>query len=715
MYIVRVTFHIIEIPIQCSHMNPGNKKSKLTVKYEPLGSEGVFDVKLPDQKCWSDVEKKAMNKNSDFWRFFAMAFVIFLIFTGISAYINGSSLFQKNKNIAFAGYDSLKSGINLLAKQDTNNSGAKFQKAQNSFESLSKNFRYLTNQSNNYLRTNLYLDAAQKLIASGIEVSKIGKELSGLLVDVKKIPQTFIESNGRSNGGSNGRSNGRNLIGLVNNQKKRLDRIMDSALITQNNLTTLNTKALPADLRGSIATAQDQIGTFLAALLEIDKNFGTALKLFGDKVPHRYLILLQNNNELRATGGFIGSYMLVDVNDGVITKFDTKDVYESDGQLTEIITPPPGIDQVSKRYYMRDANYSPDFSVSAKKIMWFLEHSGGPSVDTVIAIDQTVAVKFLELIGPIQFADLPIEVTSKNFTDIFSFHAESKLSTASTPKQLLIDFIPVFKKKLLGLKDFSQVNDVVQNLIEGRHIQAYSTDAGIQAVAEKFRADGKMVTASDNVDFLSVVTTSVGGNKSDAFVKTDLNHKTQIDSTGTIIDSLSIKKTHTWNEDSFKYWTRLIKYYGPYSFDKTLLRFIQGEGDNVDYMRVYTPKGSELIGLQGVNIEDLKTYEDLGYTVFAFTFGPVTAGGNKTVDLTYKLPFNLKIENPLDTYKFITQKQAGSDNVTLQKTLKTSDYLKVFKSYPQKTTTLATNLATTRIYKTALDKNKIFLSAIGVN
>lgn len=681
-------------------MNLGNKKSKFTVKYEPLGSEGVFDVKSPDQKCWSDFEKKEMNRNGDFWRFFAMAFVIFMIFTGISAYINGSNLFHDNKTVAFAGYDSLKTGINSLASQDVSGAGVQFQKAQNSFEDLSKNFRYLTSQSNNYLRTNLYLDAGKKLIGSGIEVSKIGKELSGLLLDVKAIPKIFVDSNG----GSNGRPNGGNLISLVNNQKERLDRIMDSSLLAQKNLTTLNTKVLPVDLKGSIATAQEQIGAFLAALLEIDKNFETALKLLGDKVPHRYLILLQNNNELRATGGFIGSYMLVDVNDGVITKLETKDVYESDGQLTDVITPPPGIDQVSKRYYMRDANYSPDFPTSAKKLMWFLEHSKGPSADTVIAIDQTVVVKLLELIEPIQFADLPIPITSQNFTDVFSFHSEAKISSTPTPKQLLIDFIPIFKKRLLSLKDFSQVNDVVQNLIEGKHIQAYSTDSGIQSIAERFNVDGKIVTASDDVDFLSVITTSIGGNKSDAFVKTDLNHKTQIDKNGVITDSLSIKKTHTWNEDDFKNWARLIKYYGPYSFNKTLLRFIQGEGDNVDYMRVYTPKGSELIGLQGVNIEDLKTYDDLGYTVFAFTFGPVTAGGNKTVNLTYKLPFNLNTNNTLDTYKFITQKQAGSDNVTLQKTLQTSDYLKVFKSYP---------VVSDGQYKTALDKNKIFLSAVG--
>ena len=505
------------------------------------------------------------------------------------------------------------------------------------------------------------------------------------------------------------------LTDLVSVQKDRLDRVLTETLLLQKNLTTLNSGILPKDLQNSIQTAQNQIGSFLSALRDVYSNFSTALRLLGDDVPHRYLVLLQNNHELRATGGFIGSYMLIDVNDGAITKMETKDIYQTDGQLTDVIPAPSGIDQLADRLYMRDANYSPDFPTSAKQIMWFLEHSNGPSVDTVIAIDQTVAEKLLELTGPLALPNFPFIIRADNFNDLFSYHIEAKFSKTATPKQLLIDFIPVFKEHLLSMENFSLLNNVAADLIAGRHIQVYSNDSNIQTLAERLHLDGGMIAVTPDIDFLSVVTTAIGGNKSDAFIKTNLTHQTKIGHMGEITDHLTIQKTHTWQESDFAYWKKLISRYGTGKLHENTLRFIHGEGDNTDYMRVYVPKGSRLIGLEGVNIENLEAYEDLDYTVFAFTFGPIPAGQSKTINLSYKLPFELTLDDPgkgFDVYRFITQKQAGAENITLKKSLQTSDYLRILETYPPTENTAFTLYPQ---YETALDQNQIFLSAISSN
>ena len=138
----------------------------------------------------------------------------------------------------------------------------------------------------------------------------------------------------------------------------------------------------------------------------------------------------------------------MDVNDGKITKLEPKDVYETDGQLGQNVTPPPGIDQVADRWYMRDANYSPDFPTSAKKIMWFLEKSRGPSVDTVIAIDQTVAEEFLDLIGPIFINSSPFKISTSNFDYLFSFYSEAKVAKGQPRKNFFLNLLKSLKKKL---------------------------------------------------------------------------------------------------------------------------------------------------------------------------------------------------------------------------------------------------------------------------
>jgi len=682
-------------------MKSKREKRKLSVKFEPLAGGGGFDIRPPD-KIVSGFEQEKIRKSGDWWRFFVVAFIIFALFTFIGIYTNGQEFLSKNKDVVYTGYNSLASGVKSLAGQDFEKADTLFKDAETAFEEVDKNMGFLTSQANNYLNSDLYLDAAQKLLDSGVAMSKVGQNISAILKDVRGLPSAFITQNMIGN-------NNVKLTDLINAQKTRLNNVLKDTVKVQNNLTTLNSAVLPDDLKESIKKAQEYIGLMIVALKDVNQNFGTALKLLGDKVPHSYLVLLQNNRELRATGGFIGSYILIDLNDGAITKMETKDVYETDGQLADVVAPPPGIEKVASRFYMRDANYSPDFPTSAKQIMWFLEHSKGPSVDTVIAIDQTVAEKMLELTGPVQMKDIPFNIDSKSFNDVFSYYIESKLSKTATPKQLLIDFIPVLKDKLLSLKDFSKLGGIISYLINGRHIQVYSADEGIESLAKNFHLDGGIIASSPNIDYLAIVTTAIGGNKSDAYIKTDITHSTEIGPMGELSDNLSIKKTHTWKESDFENWKKLIDEYGIGEVNEYTLRYIQGEGDNKDYMRVYVPKGSKLISIEGVDIKDLTTSVDLDYTVFAFTFGPLSAGENKTVNISYKLPYSLDFDKPMDVYRFIAQNQAGAQNINLKKSIKTTDNLKILETYP-KNQMSAFSLYPQ--YETPFDQNEIFLSAV---
>jgi hypothetical protein len=681
---------------------PG-RKTKLTVQFKPIEGNGFFDIKPPKGEEWRapEPETKKQGRLKGFFSFFGLAFAIFLILFVLGIAMSGWGLFEQAKPLAFAGYDSLKEGVGDLKGQDLVGAKIRFAKAEQSFEALSENLRYLTGQANQYLDSPLYLDAANKLIQVGVMGSQIGQGLTDILEGAKQIPSVFVDQNLK--GGTSVK-----LTDVLRGLQLKVEDLNQKTLTLKQDLETLGATALPTDVKAEIAKAQEPVALFLEGLAEVRGNFGTALKLLGDKVIHRYLVLLQNNHELRATGGFIGSYLLIDVGDGAIQKMEAKDVYETDGNLIDFVPPPPGIDKVADRLYMRDANYSPDFPTSAKQIMWFLEHSKGPSVDTVVAIDQSVAEKLLELTGPIDSKAFPMPVTAQNFNDLFSFNIESKQSETSTPKQMLIDFIPLVKEKLLGLNDFSKLLDVAAGLAQSRDIQVYSEDPDVEALATRFGLDGRMVAADPKTDFLALVTTAIGGNKSDAFIKTQVDHHTEVDRLGKVTDRLTITKADTWTENDFATWQTLVDRYGTGKADLKTLKFIQGQGDNMDYLRVYVPKGSHLIGLEGMDLAKLAAPEDLGYSVFAFPFGPLSPGQSKSVTITYELPFMIKSQ-PGDIYKFISQKQAGSENVTLNKSLAVSDALKIVETYPK-----VENGAFTLYpeFSAPLDSNQIFLSAI---
>ncbi len=613
--------------------------------------------------------------------------------------MRGKDLTIQSQSYAEAGYSNLQNALNSLADKDILGASEWFKNAELAFGELSENTRYLTSQANSLINESLYLDTAGKLIESATTVSQMGQELIAMIENIKNIPQNLLIQDESKKDTS--------LISLVYSEKTRFEKILGEAVDLQRNLTTLNSRILPAEFQNRIAQAQEKIGTLLAYLMEIKNGFNTALTLLGDKMPHRYLVLFQNNNELRATGGFLGSYMIVDVNDGVITKMDAKDVYETDGRLVDVVTPPPGIDKVADRWFMRDANYSPDFPTSAEKIMWFLEHSGGPSADTVIAIDQGFVEKLLEITGPIRLPDFPFQISSDNFSNLISFYIEAKISDTATPKQLLFDLIPAFRQKLSGLNDISVLSSKLKELAGERHIQVYSKDAEIEALAKRLEIDGTMIAPAPKTDFLAIVTTSIGGNKSDRYIKTDVAHDTEISNMGLVMDHLVITKNHTWKESDFETWKNLSGLYGSGKTDLETLRFIEGAGDNIDYMRVYVPLGSRIIKVDGIDPDKIEITEDLGYTVLNFEFGPVAAGTNKTVSLQYELPFTLSFA-PADTYKFVAQKQAGSKNMVLKKSLVTADSLNIIKSYPSSDDPFSLMPLATMDFNT----NRIFASSI---
>ena len=669
-------------------------KKRGGIKLEPLKGQ-FFDIKP------SKVPQKPVLKGgNDYFRFVLVTVIAFLILGLSNAYVLGRDLFWESQEAAYAGYENLKNGMDSLLDQDTSKAGEYFMKAESSFYELSQTTSHLTDQRNHLLAESLYLDTADKLIDGAMEVTQIGQELTGLIEGFSELPEVAMTVAGGGDG---------SLIEELLERKAAFDEILALAASLQRKVTTLNERVLPENLREKLVSARGQIGELMATMMDVDANFEVLLRLLGDQVPHRYLILLQNNHELRATGGFIGSYLIVDVNDGVITKLQAKDVYESDGQLAEVVKAPPGINQVADRLYMRDANYSPDFPTSAQSIMWFLEHSKGPSVDTVIAIDQTVVEELLALTGPVVLPGFPFQLTAQNFTDIISFHSEAKISDSSTPKQLLFDLIPMLQDEFASASDVKVLGNLVVELVESGHIQAYSVDSRVQELLTRFKLDGGIVRAGKKTDYLGVVTTAIGGNKSDQYMKTHLHHQSFISEKGNIDDQITIKKNHTWNQAAERKVANLIDRYGTGQITEESLYFILGRGPNVDYIRVYVPLGSQLQDASGIDLSQIEVSQDLGYTVFAYKHGPVNAGDSKTVSIRYRLPFSLSFK-PDDNYEFIARRQAGADNIELKKEIHLDDSLIVMESYPP--TEGAFSLELSPVLETALNKNQIFMSAI---
>ncbi len=159
-------------------------------------------------------------------------------------------------------------------------------------------------------------------------------------------------------------------------------------------------------------------------------------EILGIHAPKTYLVLLQNNMELRATGGFIGSFALVTFEHGKLIDTNVFDVYSADGQLKGFVAPPEPIEKYlgEATWYMRDSNWDPDFVSSAQKAEWFLDKSLNRQVDGVVGINLEVLRTYLNTTGSIEITDFFDTVTADNFYQKIQFEVEEDFFPGSRKK-----------------------------------------------------------------------------------------------------------------------------------------------------------------------------------------------------------------------------------------------------------------------------------------
>jgi hypothetical protein len=430
---------------------------------------------------------------------------------------------------------------------------------------------------------------------------------------------------------------------------------------------------LPDEFRSQITLLRGKIPEALNVANQFASFQDALFDVFGYTGPRKYLVLFQNNAEIRPTGGFIGSYALIDVLDGKITDLFINDVFNIDGQLVDKIIPPKPIQKISTAWSLHDANWFFDYPSSAQKISWFYEKAGGATVDGVIAITPAILGKMLELTGEISLPGYDVKLTKDNFSDEISYLIEENTpkKDGESPKivlrdlgSLLFDRLGEYAKSG-GLKNLLEA---VGQSLENKDLMIWLKNTRLSDFLAKHYWDGAVRTSDG--DYLAVVNTNINGFKTDKVIRDEITHHAQIAPDGSITDTVTVTRTH--------YGSPLEKYNALY------------QKVNSDYMRLYVPQGSHLISAEGYTPQDYappinyaeanftadkdvdaaestirthfpsgtQIFEEAGKTVFG-NWVYVSPGEKVTVKYTYKLPWSLPSDG---VYRLLAQKQPGADN-----------------------------------------------------
>ncbi|TSC94204.1 MAG: Uncharacterized protein Athens071425_226 [Parcubacteria group bacterium Athens0714_25] len=383
-----------------------------------------------------------------------------------------------------------------------------------------------------------------------------------------------------------------------------------------------------------------------AEISAIDKLSQELLKK--DDVERRYLILLQNNMELRPGGGFLGQYAILKVKNGEVASTQIEDANLLDQRITAKVTPPYPFKQKMqiKKWKFRDSNFSPNFPTNAEKAKYFYRLSGGnDNFDGVIAVNSDVFSNVLKLTGPIVVPGYSTEFISENAVlkleeIVEKAYINNAALDSTNRKSIMKSMGPVIIEKLAHINNIPKISEFVLEELRNKNVMFNFRDEQLQAEVEKVHWDGE-VEQEWSDDYLMMVDANMGALKSDYYMDREISYN---------LDLTAEKPTAELRI--------LYKHNATYGDWRT--------SDYHSYLRVYAPKGSTL--LERKMISSPLTQEEFGKTYFG-AMVDVLIGGQTEAYLKYELPVEFKSKD----YRLLVQKQSGVGDVPIKVHMKNND------------------------------------------
>jgi len=369
-----------------------------------------------------------------------------------------------------------------------------------------------------------------------------------------------------------------------------------------------------------------------------------------DDVERKFLLLLQNNMELRPGGGFLGQYAVIKLKNGEITYSYFEDANILDQRINAKVTPPYPFTRMMqiKKWEFRDSNFSPDFPTNVEKAKYFYRLAGRSSdFDGVIAVNATVLESVLKIIGPITVygktftssnvvLDLE-EIVEKKYIE--SKEAGMEMDTQDR-KAIMKQMTTIILDKLASLGNVTKIAGMIHDETKNKNIMFNFTDSKLQGLIESVYWDGK-VSETWKSDYLMMVDANMGSFKSDYYMKREVDYNIDLTQPKPVVN-LNIKYIHNAK-------------YGDWR-----------TSDYHSYLRVYVPKGANLLERKMVSYPNIQ--EEFGKTYFGFIVHTLI-GRSTNAFIKYELPEDFNRED----YKLLIQKQSGVGDVPVKVTVTTKE------------------------------------------
>jgi UDP-N-acetylmuramyl pentapeptide phosphotransferase/UDP-N-acetylglucosamine-1-phosphate transferase len=258
--------------------------------------------------------------------------------------------------------------------------------------------------------------------------------------------------------------------------------------------------------------------------------------LGGDGV-RRYLLVVQNNAESRATGGFIGNFGLMTAQDGEVDIGELERTAAWNLRVAQAGHPPGDAppdyharyDQFSPATTLQNVNMSPDFPSVASFLMSQAPRIGLGPIDGVLAVDPMGLAALLELTGPVNVSGWPTPIDASNAVDVTLRDAYAFFERTPERAEFLGDVAQTVVDEATSgsLGKPARIARVLGGAAhEGHLILAFARPAE-QKLAEDLGVSGRVAPARS--DAIAVTSSNSGANKIDFYLRRNLNYRVQLD------------------------------------------------------------------------------------------------------------------------------------------------------------------------------------------
>jgi hypothetical protein len=379
--------------------------------------------------------------------------------------------------------------------------------------------------------------------------------------------------------------------------------------------------------------------------------------ILGDPDKKVYLILFQNNLELRPTGGLIGSLGVLSFEKEKLMDFEIRDTDSFGDWANGQIDPPPKIKEYlgESRWLMKDSNWDPDFVATARQVEWFFEKQTGKEVDGVIGINLSSFRKILELTGGLSLPEGTEKVTASNLLEKVEYSSGTESGSLNPGEDLFGKLANLFFEKLKGEGEKQLISffEAVYESLGKKEILIYLPQAQVAEYLRFFNWDGSVqpnlacqkIKNNCLPDYLFINEANLGGNRANFFIKRILNHNVLLSNNGEVWENLKIFYQNTSPEE------------------------VWPAGRYRNYLRLYLPTGSQFESLMVNDPSEPGLWVQMPLDRIDFTterekmvvgfFVEVPIKSARVVEIKYSPPFKVDLSKPF-IYTFLTQKQSGA-------------------------------------------------------